>query len=185
MVHVENALLRAREALTAGRLEEAERETRSVLEFDGAEPRALRILGEVARSRGRDEVAAELFEKAGQARDPESRSTPEGPVPTPTLAELLSDQGHFEAAANVYRDLLEGSGGDPRADEWRRRLVELEGAAGPEESGGAGPGDKGMPPPETEEASRRLRAFVDRIEASAQVRRLQAFLSHLDSGARP
>ncbi len=177
MVHVENALRSAQEAFSGGRMDEAEREARSVLEFDGFEPRALRLLGRIAQQRGESRRAAELFQQALQARNPGSRPRqPEGPLPTPTLAELYTRQGHFEAAAAVYRELLAAANGDPREEKWRRRLAELagEGSAGAESSGVA-----------PEKAERNLRAFLERLDGSAEARRLQEFLSRLgDRGRR-
>jgi len=133
MVHVEKALASAREAWEAADLEAAERELLPVLEVDDLEPRALRLMGRIARARGDPERAADLLERALDARDPEAREGPQGPRPTPSLAELYAEQGYPEAAAEVYRQLLQGQEGDPRAEQWRQRLAELEG--GPVESG--------------------------------------------------
>ncbi len=148
MIHVEKALASAREAWEAGDLEAAERELLPVLEVDDLEPRALRLMGQIARARGDPERAADLFERALEARHPEAREGPQGPRPTPSLAELYAEQGYPEAAAEVYRRLLEGEEGDPRAEQWRRRLAELEGGPSrsarreeepPEEAGAVSP----------------------------------------------
>lgn len=137
MVHVEKALASAREAWESGDLAAAERELLPVLEVDDLEPRALHLMGRITRARGDPERAADLFERALDARDPEVREGPQGPRPTPSLAELYAEQGYPEAAAEVYHRLLEGGDGDPRAEQWRQRLAELKdpwvGSAEPEE----------------------------------------------------
>ncbi|MFB6259251.1 MAG: hypothetical protein ABEK42_00775 [Thiohalorhabdaceae bacterium] len=193
MIHVEKALAQGRQALEQGRLDEAEAELRSILEFDDYEPRALRLMGKVASLRGQPQRAAELLEKALEARDPESREAPpKGPPPTPTLAELYAGQGHTQAAAAVYRQLLAEAGDDERADEWRRRLAVLEN--GEAASTPAEAEAEGSPPSAAAEeggvtgedvdpaqAERRLRDFLDRLDGNPEVVRLRRFLDHLEN----
>ncbi|HKJ70201.1 MAG TPA: hypothetical protein VKA55_00410 [Gammaproteobacteria bacterium] len=209
MIHVEQAIARAREALDAGRLDAAERELRAVLEFDDGEQRALRLLGKVASRRGEPQRAAELFQRALGARRVEGQARPQGPRPTPTLAELYADQGYLQAAAEVYRELLAGGGDAARSQEWRRRLSQLEGGqpetsgagarAEPEaEAGGApelpsGPGaqaDREPAPPGAAEERRevdpatareRLEAFLQELDADSETERLRRFLQGLGS----
>ncbi|MFP4560949.1 MAG: tetratricopeptide repeat protein [Thiohalorhabdus sp.] len=171
MIHVEQAIQEANGAYSDGRLEEAERHLLAVLEFDDYEPRALRLLGRIAMRQGQPERAAELFQRALKARDPEAERAPSGPRPTPTLAELYFQQGYHEAAAGVYRELLKGAAEDPRADEWRRRLHELE----------QGTAEEPAAPEVEEDAAERLEGFVEQVERSGEVRRLQAFLDRLQA----
>ncbi len=127
MIHVENALDSARQALESGRLEEVERELQGVLDFDEDEPRALRLMGKMARAQGEFQQAAGFFARAWEARASHHRETLRAPPLTPTLAELYAHQGYPEAAAAVYRQLLDREREGPRYGEWRRRLIELEG----------------------------------------------------------
>ncbi|MFA9460108.1 tetratricopeptide repeat protein [Thiohalorhabdus sp. Cl-TMA] len=173
MIHVEQALEGANAAYAEDRLEEAERELLAVLEFDELEPRALRLLGRIAMRQGQPQRAAELFQSALKAREPGSKQAPSGPMPTPTLAELYAQQGHIEAAAKVYRELLNGVSGEAQAAEWRRRLRELEQDAD---------GVSSEPAEEKEEAALgRLKGLVDQVERSGEVRRLRAFLERLEA----
>lgn len=182
MIHVEKTIQEAHEAFDQGQLEEAERGLRAVLEFDEDEPRALRLLGQVAMRQGDPKRAAELFQHALKAREPGSAS-PEGPVPTPTLAELYAEQGHTEAAIRMYRDLIARAEDDGRAERWRQRVAELEGGA---EGAGEAPveGTAEAPGSEPAGAEERLRDFLGRLEADRQVRRLREFVNHLEAGLR-
>jgi tetratricopeptide (TPR) repeat protein len=190
MIHVEQAIADARQALDEGRLDDAEAELRAVLEFDDFEPRALRMMGKVASKQGEPRRAADYYKQALQARDPEQRARARGPVPTPTLAALYADQGHTEAAVQVYRDLLSAHPNDERAGEWRRRLTELGGQAAPETAPAepAGPaevsaagGGEGVIPGEV--AEQRLRSFLERLDGNPEVARLRRFLERLDERA--
>ena len=193
MIHVEKALASGRQALEEGRLDEAEAELRTVLEFDDFEPRALRLMGKVASRRGDPRRAAEFLQKALKARDPAQQERPKGPVPTPTLAELYASQGHSEAAADVYRQLVRGAGDDERTAEWRRRLAALEGEGEAEaashggdrggeaepataELGAGAPGEEVDP----EVAERRLRAFLELLDGNREAGRLRRFLDRLE-----
>ncbi|HKJ89374.1 MAG TPA: tetratricopeptide repeat protein [Gammaproteobacteria bacterium] len=171
MIHVEQAIQEAEQAFSEGRLDEAERSLLAVLEFDDYEPRALRLLGRIAMQQGQSQRAAELFQRALKAREPGSARAPSGPKPTPTLAELYYQQGHTEAAARIYRELLREAEGDSPADSWRRRLRELEGSAAEPPAGLAGA---------PEEAVERLEAFLQRVEHAREARRLRGFVERLD-----
>ena len=173
MIHVEKAIQDAHTAFDQGRAEDAERELLAVLEFDDAEPRALRLLGQVAMRRGQPQRAAELFQSALKAREPGTPS-PRGPVPTPTLAELYAKQGHTAAAAQTYRTLLERAGNDQRARQWRQRVVELEA----EPSAEAAADDEAAGP------EQRLRAFLEQLDRASQVRRLRQFVEKFEAGPR-
>lgn len=180
MIHVEKALAKGREALEEGRLDEAEAELRGVLEFDDFEPRALRLMGKIASLRGEPQRAVELLKKALEARQPERGERSEGPPPTTTLAELYAGQGHTEAAAAVYRQLLRQAGEDERAGEWRRRLVELAPETSEAETGQAEPAgesDQGGIGATSEAA-----ATADEVDPAVAERRLREFLDHLDGG---
>ncbi|MEF8792335.1 tetratricopeptide repeat protein [Thiohalorhabdus sp.] len=196
MIHVEKALAKGREALDEGRLDEAEAELRGILEFDDYEPRALRLMGKVASLRGQPQRAAEFLEKALEAPDPDRRDTSQGPPPTPTLAELYAGQGHTEAAAAVYRQLLAEASEDERSGEWRRRLAALdqgEGeaalmaeaaterppAAGASASAASGAGLAGLGI-DPRLAERRLTDFLDRLDGNYEALRLRRFLDRLE-----
>jgi tetratricopeptide (TPR) repeat protein len=181
MIHVEQAIADARQALEAGRLDEAEGALRGVLEFDDYEPRALRLMGQVVSRQGEPRRAAEYYKQALKARDPEQSERPQGPVPTPTLARLYAEQGHTEAAAQVYRELLDGAEDDPRAQQWRQHLAQLEGGAPAPQA--AAPSE---PQTETDEAvpaavaEQRLRAFLELLDGNAEASRLRRFLERLE-----
>ena len=187
MIHVEQAIADARQALEAGRLDEAEAALRGVLEFDDYEPRALRLMGQVVSRQGEPRRAAEYYKQALKARDPEQSERPQGPVPTPTLARLYAEQGHSEAAAQVYRELLDGAEDDPRAQEWRQQLAELEGG-GAAPTGEAGPQAAAPTEPQTGTddavpaavAEQRLRAFLELLDGNAEASRLRRFLERLE-----
>ena len=198
MIHVEKAIDSARQALEEGRLDEAEQELRAVLEFDDFEPRALRLMGKLTSRRGEPQRAAEFYKQALKARDPEQRQRPKGPLPTPTLAELYATQGYPEAAAEVYRELLGQADGDPRNDDWRRRLAELEGSQGPppepapdaEQASalaateGPAASTEGPPPPEPTAdaggAGGLESATGETVDPILAEQRLRAFLERLD-----
>jgi tetratricopeptide (TPR) repeat protein len=165
MVHVENAIREARRAIAEGRLEDAERDLLQVLELDDSEPRALALLGRVARSLGQGERALDLYEQALESQDLMAAAAEPAPLATPTLAELYAEQGHAGAAAQVYRDLLAARPEDERAPEWRERLAALTAEAPPAPDGG--------------EAEGRLRSFLGSLERFREIRRLQRFLERL------
>lgn len=164
MVHVENAIRRARQALVEDCLDDAEQDLLAVLELDEREVRALSLLGQVARARGEAERALALYERALEAQDLIAGAIEPAPVATPTLAELYAEQGYPEAAAAVYRDLLDGRAEDARVPEWRARLAALSDSA---------------PAVASLEAVARLQAFVKRVEGAREVRRLEGFLAGL------
>lgn len=168
LVHVENAIRRAREALAEDRLDDAEQDLLAILELDEREVRALSLLGQVAHARGEAERALALYERALEAQDLIAGAVEPAPVATPTLAELYAEQGYREAAAAVYRDLLAGRPEDGRVPEWRTRLAALSSSA---------------PSAEGSEAVARLQAFVKRLEHAREVRRLEDFLARLGGGA--
>jgi len=172
MIHVEKAIETAQAAFDEGRLEDAERELLAVLEFDEGEPRALRLLGQVANRQGETQRAADLLQRALKTRG-SGKGPPRGPVPTPTLAELYVEQGHIDAAIRVYRELLARAGGDQRAGQWRQRVVELEGGASVEPEAAPAPA----------ETEQRLREFLRQLDNSRQVRRLRQFVEDLEAGS--
>lgn len=134
MVHVDQEIEAADAAYGRAELEEAERHLRAVLAFDPAEPRALHRLGHIAMKRDQPEVAADYFQQSLVAQG-HAISDSSATIPTPTLAELYARQGYGDAAADIYRELLERQGEHPRASEWRERLDGL--AAAGEEPGPA------------------------------------------------
>jgi tetratricopeptide (TPR) repeat protein len=129
MVHVDQEIEAADVAYGQANLDEAERHLRAVLAFDPQEPRALHRLGHIAMKRDQPEVAADYFQQslASQGHTVTESSVT---IPTPTLAELYAQQGHGEAAADIYQELLERDPDHPRAPQWRARVDEL--AAEPE-----------------------------------------------------
>lgn len=192
MIHVENALDSARQALEAGRLGEAERELQGVLDFDEDEPRALRLMGKMARARGEFQQAAGFFARAWEARASHRQETPRDPHLTPTLAELYAHQGHPEAAAEVYRQLMDREGEGPRYREWCRRLIELEGgredglpleaASGQEEGTDPPEGFASRRPLGETEAEGAIQRFYTFLGRRRSVAHLSRFLRHV--GAR-
>lgn len=129
MVHVDQAIEAADAAYGQTNLDEAERHLRAVLAFDPQEPRALHRLGHIAMKRDQPEVAADYFQQS-LASQGHTVSESSVTIPTPTLAELYAQQGHGEAAADIYQELLEREPDHPRAPQWRARVTEL--AAGSE-----------------------------------------------------
>jgi tetratricopeptide (TPR) repeat protein len=172
MIHVGKTIETAQGALEEGRLEDAERGALAVLEFDEGEPRALRLLGQVAQRRGESQRAADLFQRALKTRGA-GKAPPRGPVPTPTLAELYVEQGHIDAAIRVYRELLAGAGGNEQAPQWRQRVAALE----------QGPSAEPEAEAEPAETEQRLREFLRQLDKSCQVRRLRQFLEDLEAGS--
>lgn len=123
--HVTGHLVRGRVYRDLGRRQRAAEAFRRALDFDEENLVALRALGELARERGAREEAVRRFRRVIEL-DPEDEDArrelarlrsgsgdreagqgeEEGDLATPTLAELYADQGFYEEAVEMYRDLL-------------------------------------------------------------------------------
>lgn len=137
--HVTGHLVRGRVYVELGEEERAEEAFRRALELDEENLVALRSLGELARRRGARQEAVRRFRRVveldpddEEARrrldrlreggrpgagaddaDGEAGRDEEEEFATPTLAKLYADQGFYEEAVEMYRDLLRQRPDDP------------------------------------------------------------------------